>query len=150
MSETDFGAVDEYIAELLVEDDPALKGALAASEAAGLPQINVAPNQGKLLMLLAQAIRARKILEIGTLGGYSTIWLARALPPGGHLVTLEANPSYPRSPTPILPELDSQASSRSAWVQPAILCRASPGKLRSISSSSMPISRARPTISNGE
>src|SRR5262249_47136351 len=94
MSEPNFGPVDEYIAELLVEDDPALKAALAASEAAGLPQINVAPNQGKLLMLLAQAIGAHKILEIGTLGGYSTIWLARALPPGGNLVTLEANPSY--------------------------------------------------------
>jgi predicted O-methyltransferase YrrM len=94
MSEPDFGAVDEYIAELLVEDDPALKAALAASEAAGFPRINVAPNQGKLLMLLAQAIGARKILEIGTLAGYSTIWLARALPPGAHLVTLEANPSY--------------------------------------------------------
>jgi predicted O-methyltransferase YrrM len=94
MSETDFDAVDDYIAELLVADDPALKAALAASEAAGLPQINVAPNQGKLLMLLAQAIGARKILEIGTLGGYSTIWLARALPPGGHLITLEANPSF--------------------------------------------------------
>ena len=59
MSEPDFGAVDEYIAELLVEDDPALKAALAASEAAGLPRINVAPNQGKLLMLLAQAIGAQ-------------------------------------------------------------------------------------------
>ena len=94
MSEPDFGAVDEYIVELLVEDDPALKAALAASEAAGLPRINLAPNQGKLLMLLAQAIGARKILEIGTLAGYSTIWLARALPPGGDLVTLEANPSY--------------------------------------------------------
>jgi predicted O-methyltransferase YrrM len=94
MSETDFGAVDEYIAELLVEDDPALKAALAATEAAGLPKINVAPNQGKLLMLLAQAIGARTILEIGTLGGYSTIWLARALPPGGHLVTLEADPGF--------------------------------------------------------
>ena len=94
MSETDFDAVDRFIADLLVEDDPALKAALEASEAAGLPQINVAPNQGKLLMLLAQAIGARKIFEIGTLGGYSTIWLARALPPGGHLVTLEADPNY--------------------------------------------------------
>ena len=60
MSEPDFGAVDEYIVELLVEDDPALKAALAASEAAGLPRINLAPNQGKLPMLLAQAIGARK------------------------------------------------------------------------------------------
>jgi predicted O-methyltransferase YrrM len=94
MSETDFGAIDQYIADLLVEDDPVLKAALAASKAAGLPQINVAPNQGKLLMLLAQAIGARKILEIGTLGGYSTIWLARALPPGGRLVTLEVNPVF--------------------------------------------------------
>ncbi len=60
----------------------------------GLPAINVAPNQGKLLMLLARAIGARRILEIGTLGGYSTIWLARGLPPGGRLITLEANPAY--------------------------------------------------------
>ncbi|HBH41546.1 MAG TPA: methyltransferase, partial [Rhizobiales bacterium] len=74
----------------LVEHDPALPAALEASEAAGLPSISVAPNQGKLLMLLARAIGARKILEIGTLGGYSTIWLARALLPKGRLVTLEA------------------------------------------------------------
>jgi predicted O-methyltransferase YrrM len=94
MTEKDFEAVDHYIADMLVGDDPALKAALEASEAAGLPQINVAPNQGKLLMLLAQAIGARNILEIGTLGGYSTIWLARALSPGGHLVTLEADPNY--------------------------------------------------------
>ncbi|MBK5199385.1 MAG: methyltransferase, partial [Methyloceanibacter sp.] len=79
MSESDFEAIDRFIADTLVEDDPALQAALAASEAAGLPSINVAPNQGKLLMLLAQAIGARRILEIGTLGGYSTIWLARAL-----------------------------------------------------------------------
>jgi predicted O-methyltransferase YrrM len=86
-------AVDAFIDEHLVEDDPVLQAALAASEAAGLPTINVAPNQGKLLMLLAKAMGARKILEIGTLGGYSTIWLARALPPGGHLITLEADPN---------------------------------------------------------
>jgi predicted O-methyltransferase YrrM len=94
MSEKDFEAVDRFIADHLVEDDPALHAALAASEAAGLPAINVAPNQGKLLMLLARAIGARQILEIGTLGGYSTIWLGRALAPDGRLVTLEANPDY--------------------------------------------------------
>ena len=94
MSEKVFDAVDRFIADHLVEDDPALQAALDASEAAGLPAINVAPNQGKLLMLLARAIGARKILEIGTLGGYSTIWLGRALAPDGRLVTLEANPIY--------------------------------------------------------
>jgi predicted O-methyltransferase YrrM len=85
-------AVDGYIADHLVGDDEALSTALAASEAAGLPPINVAPNQGKLLMMLAQAIGARRILEIGTLGGYSTIWLARGLAPGGRLITLELDP----------------------------------------------------------
>ena len=87
-------AVDRFIADHLLENDPALQAALEASEAAGLPAINIAANQGKLLMLLAQAISARRILEIGTLGGYSTIWLARGLAPGGRLVTLEANPAY--------------------------------------------------------
>ncbi len=94
MSEKIWDAVDDFIAGHLVEDDPALEAALAASEAAGLPAINVAPNQGKLLMLLARAVGARKILEIGTLGGYSTIWLARALLADGRLVTLEADPDY--------------------------------------------------------
>jgi predicted O-methyltransferase YrrM len=94
MSEKVWDAVDDFIAGHLVEDDPALQAAIEASEAAGLPSINVAPNQGKLLMLLARAIGARKMLEIGTLGGYSTIWLARALLPDGRLVTLEANPDY--------------------------------------------------------
>jgi predicted O-methyltransferase YrrM len=87
-------AVDRFIADNLLEEDPALEAALEASEKARLPAIQVAPNQGKLLMLLAKAIGARKILEIGTLGGYSTIWLARALPDGGHLITLDANPNY--------------------------------------------------------
>jgi predicted O-methyltransferase YrrM len=85
-------AVDDFIAEHLVEDDPVLHAALEASDAAGLPAINVAPNQGKLLMLLAKAMGAREILEIGTLGGYSTIWLAQALPPDGRLLTLELDP----------------------------------------------------------
>jgi predicted O-methyltransferase YrrM len=84
-------AVDQYISGLLVPSDPALDGALESSAAAGLPAINVAPNQGKLLHLLVRIHGARSILEIGTLGGYSTIWLARALPPGGKVVTLEAD-----------------------------------------------------------
>ncbi len=87
-------AVDRYIADLLVPSDPALQAALEASQAAGLPPINVAPNQGKLLTLLARAVGASTILEIGTLGGYSTIWLARALPPEGRLITLEADPAH--------------------------------------------------------
>jgi len=94
MSQEQWTAVDRYITGLLVPADAALDAALEASEAAGLPAIGVAPNQGKLLMLLAQLRGARRILEIGTLGGYSTIWLARALPADGRLVTLEANPEY--------------------------------------------------------
>lgn len=86
--------VDRYITDLLVPADPALDQALAASHAAGLPAINVAPNQGKLLQLIARVRGARSILEIGTLGGYSTIWLARALPAGGRLVTLEADAKH--------------------------------------------------------
>ncbi|MGP8163546.1 MAG: O-methyltransferase [Acidimicrobiales bacterium] len=84
-----WSAVDHYISELLVESDEILDAALVASAEAALPPIQVAPNQGKFLQLLARACGARRILEIGTLGGYSTIWLARALPEGGHLVTLE-------------------------------------------------------------
>src|SRR5438552_15093453 len=87
-------AVDRYFNELLVPPDRALEAALEASAAAGLPAHNVTPNQGKLLHLLARIQGARRILEIGTLGGYSTIWLARALPAGGRLITLELNPAY--------------------------------------------------------
>jgi predicted O-methyltransferase YrrM len=86
--------VDQYFTDLLVRPDPMLAAALEASDAAGLPQIQVAGNQGMLLMLLARAQGARKILEIGTLGGYSTIWLARALQSDGRLVTLEAVPAH--------------------------------------------------------
>jgi predicted O-methyltransferase YrrM len=88
--------VDRYFTDLLVRPDPALAAALEASDAAGLPQISVADNQGKFLMLMALAQGARNILEIGTLGGYSTIWLARALPADGRLVTLEAVPTHAR------------------------------------------------------
>jgi predicted O-methyltransferase YrrM len=94
MSQEQWTAVDRYITDLLVPPDAALEAALAASTAAGLPPINVAPNQGKLLHLLARSHGARRILEIGTLGGYSTIWLARALPPGGRLLTLESDPKH--------------------------------------------------------
>jgi predicted O-methyltransferase YrrM len=94
MSEQTWGAVDEYLAEHLLGPDPELEAALRASAAAGLPPIAVTPSQGKLLHLLARSIGARAILEVGTLGGYSTIWLARALPQGGRLVTLEADPGY--------------------------------------------------------
>ena len=86
-------AVDDYFNGLLVPGEPALDAALQATEEAGLPPISVAPNQGKLLMLLARAIGARRILEIGTLGGYSTIWLARGLAPVGRLITIEWNPA---------------------------------------------------------
>jgi predicted O-methyltransferase YrrM len=87
-------AVDQYTTDRLLPRDPALDAALKASEAAGLPSISVSPSQGKMLMLLAQLAGASRILEIGTLGGYSSIWLARALKPGGRLITLEANPKH--------------------------------------------------------
>lgn len=86
--------VDQYFSGALIAADPTLDAALEASDAAGLPQHNVAPNQGKLLLLLAQMQNARRILEIGTLGGYSTIWLARALPQDGTLITLEYAPKH--------------------------------------------------------
>jgi predicted O-methyltransferase YrrM len=94
MNQEQWTAVDRYINDNLLSPDPALDAALKASADAGLPPINVTPNQGKLLHLLAQAQGARNILEIGTLGGYSTIWLARALPAGGRLITLEFDPKH--------------------------------------------------------
>jgi predicted O-methyltransferase YrrM len=94
MTQDRWNAVDCYITDLLVPADAALDGALEASEAAGLPHIHVAPNQGKLLWMLAKMQGARNILEIGTLGGYSTIWLARALPPNGKVITLEVDAKH--------------------------------------------------------
>jgi predicted O-methyltransferase YrrM len=87
-------AVDDYVTGLLATPDEALDGAVRAGEAAGLPQIQVSPPQGKLLYLLAKTVGARSILEFGTLAGYSTIWLARALPADGRLISLEANDDY--------------------------------------------------------
>ncbi|MGC5401409.1 O-methyltransferase [Streptomyces sp. DT20] len=92
MTQARWTEVDEYFNALLLGPDEALDAAVEASEKAGLPAIQVAANQGKLLNLLARLQGARTVLEIGTLGGYSTIWLARALPEGGSVVTLEADP----------------------------------------------------------
>jgi len=95
MSEYDlFKDVDAYIQNHFIVDDPALDAATAAAKAAGLPDIAVSPVLGKYLYLLAKLINARRILEIGTLGGYSTIWLALALPEDGKLVTLEYEPKH--------------------------------------------------------
>jgi predicted O-methyltransferase YrrM len=94
MVETSWSAVDAYIEAKLVGEETGLAQALAANAAAGLPAHDVSPAQGKFLHLLARLISARRILEIGTLGGYSTIWLARALEASGRLVSIEANPRH--------------------------------------------------------
>jgi predicted O-methyltransferase YrrM len=94
MTQEQSTAVDRYLTDLLVRPDVALNAALQASAGAGLPAINVTPNLGKLLWLLATIQGARNIVEVGTLGGYSTIWLARALPAGGRLITLESEPKH--------------------------------------------------------
>jgi predicted O-methyltransferase YrrM len=94
MTQERWTAVDDYLTDLVVRPDKALLAAQESASAAGLPPIAVAPNQGKLLHLLATLAGARTILEIGTLGGYSTIWLARALPEEGSLVTLEIDPRH--------------------------------------------------------
>jgi len=94
MTERVWNDVDDYISGLLVGRDEALEKALEASDRAGLPQINVSPAQGKMLNLIASIHGARRILEFGTLAGYSTIWLARALPADGELITLEADPRH--------------------------------------------------------
>src|ERR1700709_517594 len=94
MDQETFSAVDAFVEETLVGHDEALRAALDAAVAAGLPQIQVSPPQGKLLQMLARLVGAEKVLEFGTLGGYSTILLARALPATGRLITLEANAEY--------------------------------------------------------
>jgi predicted O-methyltransferase YrrM len=94
MAEDQWTAVDQYFSESLLPSDSTLESALEESAAAGLPAISVSPNQGKLLQMLAQIVGARAILEIGTLGGYSTIWLARGLRAGGRLITLEVDAKH--------------------------------------------------------
>ncbi|MFF9864109.1 O-methyltransferase [Streptomyces sp. NPDC013953] len=94
MTQAQWNAVSDYLTDMLAPPDEALTAALAAAGAAGLPDIAVSPAEGKLLHLLARTQGARTVLEIGTLAGYSTIWLARALPPDGRLVTLEYEPAH--------------------------------------------------------
>ncbi|MBB5633356.1 putative O-methyltransferase YrrM [Cryobacterium mesophilum] len=94
MNEEPWTDVDHFFTRLLVTPDDALTGALHANAEAGLPSIDVSPAQGKFLMLLVRLMNARRVLEIGTLGGYSTIWMARGLPEGGRLVTLEVVPKH--------------------------------------------------------
>ncbi|HVZ66275.1 MAG TPA: O-methyltransferase [Lacunisphaera sp.] len=94
MSHETWAAVDRYLEEKFLPADPAFDAALKASAAAGLPEIQVTPHQGKFLHLLARIQQARRILEVGTLGGYSTLWLARALPTGGRVVTIELDPKH--------------------------------------------------------
>jgi predicted O-methyltransferase YrrM len=94
MNQEQWTAVDRYISDTVVPSDSALDAALEASTKAELPAIAVTANQGKLLHILARLVGARNVLEIGTLGGYSTIWLARALPKGGRVITLEVNPKH--------------------------------------------------------
>ena len=94
MTSETWTAVDAYFTDLIVPPDPVLDAAQEASRAAGLPAISVSAAQGKFLHLLARIQGARRILEIGTLGAYSTIWLARALPAGGRLITLEFDPKH--------------------------------------------------------
>lgn len=94
MNQDQWSAVDEYFVGLLLPPDEALDAALQSTVDANMPLMNVAPNQGMLLHLLARSHNVRSILEIGTLAGYSTIWMARALPADGRLITLEINPDY--------------------------------------------------------
>src|SRR5574340_845394 len=94
MTQDQWTAVDRYFDGLFAPPDPALDAALQATRDAGMPLINVAPNQGALLQLLARLVGARAILEIGTLGGYSAIWLGRALSPGGRMISLEVSPAH--------------------------------------------------------
>ena len=94
MSQEQWTAVDSYFTDRLLPADPVLDAALKDAADAGLPNIQVAPNQGKLLAIIVQLMGTRTLLEIGTLGGYSTIWLARALQPGGKLISLEIDPKH--------------------------------------------------------
>ncbi len=138
-------AVDDYIAEKLLGDDDALAATLANNAGQGLPPIDVSPAQGKMLFLLAQMAGAKRILEVGTLGGYSTIWLARALPEdGGSLVTLELEAHHARSRAREPRAVRSVSGKIDIRIGPAAdgLAAMDGRSVRSISSSSTPTSRA--------
>ena len=122
MSEQLWSDVDSYIGEILVGADDALAQALRSSADAGLPAIALSPPQAKLLHLLARIHGARSILELGTLGGYSTIWLARALPPGGAWSRSSSTPTTPSWRPPTSSARGSQTSSRSASVARSRAC----------------------------
>ena len=94
MSATIFEQVDEYISNLTCEEDAILKATIQSLEEAGIPQISISANQGKFLQVMAKLVRAKRILELGTLGGYSTIWMARALPEEGILISIEFEPKH--------------------------------------------------------
>ena len=144
MDQDSWTAVDRHFAGRLLSTDEAMDDVLAANLAAGLPAIDVSPLQGKFLHLIARAIGARRILEIGTLGGYSTIWLARAVGEGGRVVSLEFQPRYARSPDPISSGRRSTTGSRSASARRSTCCPRSRRRISapSTSSSSTP---TRPT-----
>ena len=151
MSNNVWSDVDRYLGDLFLPPDDALDAALAASAAAGLPEIQVSPLQGKFLYFLARLQQVQSILEIGTLGGYSTIWLARALPPGGRLVTLEYEPKHAEVARAIWYGLDwlkwlRSASGRRSRPCPNWLLRA---MARSTWSSWTLIRKAIPTTSIG-
>ena len=151
MSRTLWDQVDAYLVETFVPPDPSFAEALAASAAAGLPAIQVSPPQGRLLEMLARLIRARNILEIGTLGGYSTLWLARGLEPGGRIVTLELEPKHAE-----VARASFIRAGRAGVIELHVGGRSRPcpgssasGPARSISASSTRTRRTSPSTSTG-
>ena len=152
MTDKTWNSVDRYFGGRLIADAAATDAALAANRKAGLPEIDVSPLQGKLLALLVRMIGARRILEVGTLGGYSTIWMARALPADGRLVTLELDAHHAevaRGNFAAAGVADRIESIEGPAGPLAAIARRSGTNSFSISSSSMPISRATRSISTG-
>ena len=150
MSEQTWSTVDDYLSDVLLGDDPVLDATVARADAAGLPSIQVSATQGKQLMLLARAVGARRVLEVGTLGGYSAIWLARALPADGHLDTCEIDPLHAETARASIAEagfadrVTVHLGAGRRHHRPARRPRAS---RRTTSRSSTPTSRATPTMS---